>query len=48
MGEAGSIFEHWFVAVCPELAEATVSESLEQTEWGLFLAGQPLARQERW
>ena len=48
MGQAGSIFEHWFVAVCPELAEATVSEPPEQTEWDLFLAGQPLACQERW
>lgn len=47
MGEAGSIFEHWFVAVCPKLAETTVSEPPEQTEWDLFLAGQPLTRQER-
>ena len=33
MDEDGSIFEHWFVAVCPKLAETNMPEPLEWAKW---------------
>lgn len=52
IAEVGSIFEHSFAAMCPELAETSVSVPSEQhgaapSHKDLFLAQLLLAHQER-
>ena len=40
MDEDGSIFEHWFAAVCPKLAETDMSEPPEWAKWNRIYSWQ--------